>query len=292
MTRAKAANAVPAAQGPIVGRRRLRAALRAARESAGLTQDRVAAEMDWSLSKIIRIEAGVVSVSPIDVRALLKLYGVVEQRRIDELVTLARSSRTRRWWASFAGALPPPYMAYIGLEAETSSVLCYTPTYLPGLFQTEAYATKAVRKDQPGADEQSQVEVRLTRQREVLGKENPPHITAVIDEAVVRRIASDTHSQREQLERLMALGTEPNITIQVLPFAAGVDTFPSSFAILQFPDPADSDVMYVESAITDDVVDQPDLVAPYRDEFQRLREMALTPAETQEMIKRIVGELD
>jgi transcriptional regulator with XRE-family HTH domain len=279
-----------AVHGPTVGRRRLRTALRAAREAAGFTQDQVAAEMEWSLSKIIRIEAGTVGVSPIDTRALLKLYGVTEQRRIDELVTFARSTRTRRWWSSFAGALPASYMAYIGLEAETSSVLCYTPTKLPGLFQTEAYAAKALRRDQPGAADRSQVEVRLTRQREVLGKDQPPRITAVIDEAVVRRIASDPRTRREQLERLMALSGEPNITIQVLPFAAGVDAFPNPFAILQFPDPADDDVMFVESGLADDVVDQPELVAPYRDEFERLREMALSPAETREMIKKIVGE--
>jgi transcriptional regulator with XRE-family HTH domain len=266
--------------------------LRTAREAAGLTQEQVAQEMDWSLSKIIRIESGAVGVSPIDARALLRLYGVTDKARVDELVGLARSSRARRWWSSYTAALPAPYTAYIGLEAETSSVLCYTPTKLPALFQTKTYATKAVRRDQSGADEQSQVEVRLARQREVLGKEHPPHITAVIDEAVVRRIASDPRTKREQLERLVALCGEPNITIQVLPFAAGVDGFPNPFAILEFPDPSDDAVMYLENGLGDDVVDQPDLVRPYRHEFERLREMALSPAETQEMIKRIVGELD
>ncbi|GAA4434989.1 helix-turn-helix domain-containing protein [Phytohabitans houttuyneae] len=266
--------------------------MRTAREAAGFTQDQVAQEMDWSLSKIIRIESGAVGVSPIDARALLRLYGVTDKPRIDELVGLARSSRARRWWSSYSSALPAPYTAYIGLEAETSSVLCYTPTKLPALFQTKAYAAKAVRRGQAGTDEQSQVEVRLARQREVLGKEDPPHITAVIDEAVVQRIASDPRTKREQLERLVSLCGEPNITIQVLPFAAGVDGFPNPFAILEFPDPSDDAVMYLENGLGDDVVDQPDLVRPYRHEFERLREMALSPAETRDMIKRIVGELD
>ncbi|MEJ3744615.1 helix-turn-helix transcriptional regulator [Actinomycetes bacterium KLBMP 9797] len=279
-------------QGAIVSRRRLRSALRTAREAAGLTQEQVASEMDWSTSKIIRIESGAVNVSPIDVRALLRLYGVLDQRRIDELVTLARAARTRRWWSSFAGSLPPSYMAYIGLEAETSSVLCYTPTKLPGLFQTEAYASKAVRREGAAGDEESQIRVRLARQREVLGKADPPHISAVIDESVVRRIANDSQAKREQLERLMALSGQPNITLQVLPFAAGVDDFPNPFAILQFPNPADHDVMFVESAVADDVVDRPDVVRPYRAEFERLQKLALTPEESRALIKRIVGELD
>lgn len=281
-----------ATYGPTVGRRRLRSALRTAREAAGLTQEQVAQEMDWSLSKIIRIESGAVGVSPIDARALLRLYRVTDKARVEELVELARRSRTRRWWSSYASALPAPYTAYIGLEAETSSVLCYTPTKLPALFQTKEYATKAVRRDQGNADERSQVEVRLARQREVLGKDNPPRITAVIDEAVVRRIASDPRAKREQLERLMSLCGEPNITIQVLPFTTGVEGFPNPFAILEFPDSGDAPVMYLENGLGDDVVDQPDLVRPYRHEFERLREMALSPAETQDMIKRIVGELD
>lgn len=280
-----------ATQGAIVSRRRLRYALRAAREAAGLTQEQVACEMDWSTSKIIRIEAGAVNVSPIDVRALLRLYGVADQRRIDELVSLARAARTRRWWSSFAGSLPPSYMAYIGLEAETSSVLCYTPTKLPGLFQTEAYASKAVRREGV-ADGESQIKVRLARQREVLGKADPPHISAVIDEAVVRRIANDSQAKREQLERLVALSNQPNITLQVLPFAAGVDDFPNPFAILQFPNPADHDVMFVEGAVADDVVDRPDVVQPYRVEFERLQKLALSPEESRALIKKIVGELD
>jgi hypothetical protein len=126
----------------------------------------------------------------------------------------------------------------------------------------------------------------------VLGKEHPPDVTAIIDEAVVRRIGIDTTTMREQLKRLMALGTRPNITIQILPFAAGISRFPNPFAILQFPDPDDSDVMYVESALADEVIDRPDVVAPYRIAFERLREQALSPAATQDMLQEIVGGLD
>src|SRR5215469_10257330 len=46
------------ATSPLVQRRRLRTELRRARSDAGLTQEQVARAMDWSLSKIIRIETG------------------------------------------------------------------------------------------------------------------------------------------------------------------------------------------------------------------------------------------
>ena len=63
-------------QRPTVQRRRLRSELRQRREAAGLTQDQVASRMDWSVSKLVRIEAGAVGISTNDLRALLDLYGV------------------------------------------------------------------------------------------------------------------------------------------------------------------------------------------------------------------------
>ena len=59
-------------QDPTVQRRRLRIELRKARDTAGLKQAEVARAMDWSPSKLIRIESGQVSISTNDLKALLK----------------------------------------------------------------------------------------------------------------------------------------------------------------------------------------------------------------------------
>jgi transcriptional regulator with XRE-family HTH domain len=64
--------------------------LRNARRKAGLTQRQVASAMDWSQSKMLRIEAGVVGITPIDLRALLECYDVTDKRRTEELVNLVR----------------------------------------------------------------------------------------------------------------------------------------------------------------------------------------------------------
>lgn len=68
-------------ESPAAARRRLRLALRRARETAGLTQGKVAEALDWSVSKVNRIEKGDVTVSTTDLRALLELYGVVDRER-------------------------------------------------------------------------------------------------------------------------------------------------------------------------------------------------------------------
>lgn len=268
--------------GPALGRRRLRAALRAARLAAGLTQEQVAAAMEWSLSKVIRIESGAVSVSTTDVRALVRLYGITDPRRVEELVTLARRSRRRPWFSSLRRNLPAPYAAYIGLEAESTSIRYYHPTGLPNLFQTAAYvAANTFRGDE------HHVAVRLARQRELLDRPDPPQVVALVAEGVLRRIAEGPDSLGDQLQHLRALGDRPHITIQVLPFTAGICQFRGPFAILEFPEP-DPDVMYVESAATDDVIDHPEVVGAFREEFDRLRELALSPAETRLLITRLI----
>jgi transcriptional regulator with XRE-family HTH domain len=282
-------------QGPTVGRRRLRTALRRARETAGITQEYAATSMDWSLSKLIRIESGAVTVSTNDVRALLALYGVTDRAQVDDLVNVARVARRRTWWSSFRDTVPSAYASYIGLEAEATEVCFFQPINVPGLLQTEAYARTIVPVDGPDQVAADQIEprvaIRLVRQREVLGRTDPPEIRTVIDEAVLRRITGSREIMREQLLHLVALGNEPNITIQVLPFTAGNNTVNGPFIILRYPDPADSDVVYVESALLWDVVDRPESTGPYLWAFKSLCADSLDPQESLDFIAKAADEL-
>ena len=178
--------------GPTVGRRRLRTVLRRAREAAGLTQEQVAAAMDWSLSKLIRIEAGTVSISTNDVKALSQHYHLDDPQQVRDLVELARLSRRRPWWAAYRDAVPASFAAFIGLEAEADGLQFFQAVGMPGLLQTERYARAIVAaspSSTSGADSDKAltVELRLRRQREVLGRAVPPRIEAVLDEAALRR---------------------------------------------------------------------------------------------------------
>jgi transcriptional regulator with XRE-family HTH domain len=281
--------------GPTSGRLRLRSALRSARESMGLTQQEVADAMDWSLSKVIRIEKGTVSVSTNDVRALLQLYGIDDSRQIGELVELARAARRRAWWAEYKSAIPPHFAALIGLEAEANIHKYFQPVVMPGLLQTEAYARVVLANTAPGRltddDIDTRVQIRLARQREVLSRRDPPRLEIVLDEAVLRRIAGSKEIMREQLLHLVALGAPPHVLIQVLPFIAGVNTVEGAFEILQFPDPEDTDVVYLETALTrGGLIDRPDDIGPFRQAFERLKETALAPPESLSMIAKIADE--
>jgi len=286
---------VTTVQGPTAGRRRLRTALRAARERAELTQDHVAEAMDWSLSKLIRIETGRVSISTNDVRALLQLYRMDGTAEAEELVALARVARQKPWWQESRTAIPAHYAQYIGLETEASAMRCFQSIVIPGLVQTEAYARAVVTNRTPGQirpDEvDTRVAVRMRRKAEILDREEPPRFDIILDEAVLRRGIGGPDVHHEQLEHLVALANAPTITIQVVPFSAGAVTAAGSFVILQFPDEADGDVVYLESALLENFIERPMETAPYHSEFTWLSSIALAPADSLAFIEKVAGEL-
>jgi transcriptional regulator with XRE-family HTH domain len=283
-------------QNPVVGRKKLRMALRKAREATGRTQEQVADAMDWSLSKVIRIETGSVGVSTNDMKALLQLYDIDDPERVDTLVDLARASRQRPWWTAHRDLLDDVFVHFLGLEAGASSILMFQMAAVPGLFQTERYATHVSADfwigDQPSASEVTErVTVRLTRQHDILLRDDPPEISAVVDEAVLRHVVGDPDVMIEQLAHLVELSERPHIAMRVLPFAAGVSPYISSFVVLGFPDPEDTDVVYLERAIDGVVIEDPRQMAQYHGAFERLLQKALPPAESTMMIKQVADEL-
>ncbi|MFC6022427.1 helix-turn-helix transcriptional regulator [Plantactinospora solaniradicis] len=283
------------AYGPTVGRRKLRSAIRQAREASGLTQEQVAVAMDWSLSKLIRIEAGYVSISTNDVKALLNHYQVSDPKRIEELVQLARVSRQRTWWSKYRETIRPAYYSYIGLEAEASELYFYQSVGMPGLFQTEAYAQAVLRavipKLEDSAEVQTSVALRLRRQREVLNRADSPGIVVVLDEAALHRQTGGPAVIREQLLHLVALADSGQITVQVLPFTSTVYTPLGQFVILRFARGEDADVVYLESTGLEDVIDDSEAVTAHLRTFTGLREAALTPTESLRRISEIAASL-
>jgi len=282
--------------GPKVGRRKLRSAIRRAREASGLTQEQVALAMDWSLSKLIRIEAGYVSISTNDVKALLLHYQVTDPAEVAELVSLARVARQRTWWSQYRDSVPPAYYSYIGLEAEASRLSFYQSVGMPGLLQTPEYA-QAVAKivipnfSDPGEAEAS-VALRMRRQREVLDRANPPTLDVVLDEATLHRQTGGPDVIRGQLRHLIALAQNDHITIQVLPFTSPVYTPLGQFVIISFSGPEDPDVVYLESTGLEDVLDQPEAVMSHVQTFAVLQQAALSPADSLARIAKLAGELD
>jgi Domain of unknown function (DUF5753) len=169
--------------------------------------------------------------------------------------------------------LPNPYEVYIGLEAGAASIRNFEPIVVPGLLQTEEYARKTLRNG-PGEldreDVERLVQVRMERQR-ILGREDRPRLWAVLDEAVIRRLVGGPEVMREQLRHLIDCAEQGKTTLQVVPFGAGAHAGTTGpFVILEFPEPTDPDVVYVETLAGDIYLEASPDVDRYALAFARL----------------------
>lgn len=276
---------------PTVRRRRLGAELRRLRELRGMTAEEVAGRLMVSQSKISRLENGRRSISQRDVRDLCDVYEVEDDRVRAGLMEMAKESRQRGWWHEFGDI---PYSVYIGLEAEASSIRAYESSFVPGLLQTRDYAEAVVAGTQPDTDPTAirrRVDVRLKRQHRITGEDQLGSLWVVIDEAVLRRQVGGPRVMAEQLYQLVELGERPNINLQVIPFTHGAHPgMTGTFSLLEFPESADSTVVYFEGVTSDLYLEKDADVRRYTNLYDHLRAAALSVADTRSRITAIAEE--
>lgn len=236
---------------PMVQRQRLRTDLQQVRLRLGLTQREVAADLGWSVSKLLRVENGKVGVSRTDLKALLQRYEVTDPAVVDSYVKMAERGRRQRW-SAYRDVLNPEFFKYLEYEGSASSIRQFQPHLIPGLMQTEAYTRYLSRiGSEPTTDDvlTRQLEVRAARQR-MLDDADGPRFDVVLDEAVVERLKgiADAEIVEEQLAHLRSLAARPTVTVRIVPFAHGPYAGGSTpFILLGFPDPADSDLLFREN---------------------------------------------
>jgi transcriptional regulator with XRE-family HTH domain len=282
---------VPRTPSPTVRGRRLRYELRRLREQAGLTRDEVARRLEWSGSKISRIETGQSRAQTGDVRDLLEIYGVTGAET-EALVQLAREGRKRGWWTAYNDVFTG---TYVGLEAETSAMRTYQPQIIPGLLETEDYARALIRAGLVRADPDEidrRVKARMARQ-DVLTRPDAPAIWAVLDEPAIRRPVGGAAVMSAQLRHLIEVTAAPNskITLQILPLAVGSHPGLSGpFVILDFPSAEDPSVVYLETATDGLYLEETAEIERYTLMFDHLRASALSSSESAGLIARMADE--
>jgi hypothetical protein len=255
--------------------------------------DDVTNEVEWSTSKLIRIEGGQVGISVSDLNALLHVYGVEDPARQEELRALARASRQRTWWSGYQRYLPATYLAYIAAESDAAGIRHYHPTVVPALLQTEAY-TKAIIEAttlvEPSPESvQARIKVRMLRQEHVLRQAERPAITVMLDEAALHRPIGGPATMVEQLDRLLQVAERDSVNVVLVPFSAGPHPgLMGAFALLEYDDPADDAVLFLETAANDVFIrDKPELIEPYRRAADRLEEIALSEPQAMKIIERV-----
>ncbi|WP_405143273.1 helix-turn-helix domain-containing protein [Sphaerisporangium sp. NBC_01403] len=278
---------------PTVKRRRLSHVLRELRQAAELTATEAAKRLEWDPSKVARMERNQWKLPNVhDIRLLLDLYGVTDERQRDALINLAREARQRGWWADyedvFRSSLPD-------FEAGASVIRTYEALIVPGLLQTAAYAGAVWRAGQV-LDEQADhvierhVEARLTRQK-ILDRESPPELLAVIDEAALARAVGGPKVMEEQLQHLIKMAARPNVTVQVLPNSVGAHAaMIGGFMILDFPSPVDDpSLVYMETATENLWLETPEKYRRYALIYSQVQALALSPEES---VSRMTTQMD
>ena len=281
---------------PTVRRRRLAAELRRLRERAGLTGDEVADRLGWSASKISRIELHRIGIKQADLLRLLDLYRVADVHR-GSLVALADEARRTGRLEAVAASLPGEYAAFLYAEAEAKSVWTWDPQIVPGLLQTADYARAVMLRwadvfPVPPGDIDRRIEGRLLRQQ-VLHRDPPFVLSAVIDESVLYRRLGDNAIMHRQLDRLAETAELPNVTVQILPLTGDQSIATSAFIYMQFAQAHDiplHDIAVVEHLSGNDYVeDDGDTYQFYR-LFKSLASKALSAKDSLSLVMKVAQQ--
>jgi len=280
--------------GSVVRRILLGSQLRRLRETRGITREAAGYSIRASESKISRMELGRVSFKARDIEDLLTLYGVTEEAERAALLGLAREANLTGWWHSYGDVLPGWFQTYVGLEGAASHLAVYEVQFIHGLLQTEGYAHAVVTRGQPQAcdsEVERRVALRLERQK-LLVSERAPAFHVVLDEAALRRPYGGPEVMRAQLRHLLSVSEQPNVTLQVMPFAFGGHAGESgAFTLLRFPESDLPDVVYLEQLTSALYLDKPDEVGQYERALERLGADSLSPEKSRDLLGGLLREL-
>jgi transcriptional regulator with XRE-family HTH domain len=272
----------------MIRRRVLARQLKQLREEAGLTLEQAAPKLDFSVSKLSRIENAKVVIDVHWVRGMLDLYDVGGSRWT-ELVDLAREANQPGWWRAYGLG----NNSYIAFETEARRVHDFTVTYVPGLLQTAAYARammRAVPVRRTAEELENEVSARMYRQQRLNTADNQLELVTVIDESALHRPVGGSDVLREQLQHISVLADLDAVTLHVLPAAVGAHAaLPSGFTILSFGDVGEPDMAYVEHTLGALSLDKAGDVARARLTFERVLTDALDPGESLALVRRLTG---
>ncbi|MEV5413229.1 helix-turn-helix transcriptional regulator [Thermopolyspora sp. NPDC052614] len=278
-------------QSPTVRLRRLGHEMRRLREAAGKSIHETSAELEWSTSKISRLENGLTKRPDVqNIRVLCAAYGVTDSELIEDLVKLARDARQRGWWTKYQDIFRS---TYVGLEAEASAISTFELALIPGLLQTTDYMREVMRACmvRDPVEVERRVEARLERQA-LLTQPDPPRLRAIIDESALLRPVGSPDVHKRQLRKLMETESLEHVKMQILPFSAGAHAgMTGSFVILAFPEAADRSVVYQETATDSLFLEQQDQINRYELLFEHLCASALSVDASIAYVSAIIDRL-
>lgn len=270
---------------PLVMRRWLGSELVRLRSAADLTQRAVAAELGCSVAKVSYLESGERPVSRAELEGVLLLLYGVSREQWPRYLDAAEVAGRHGWWDHWGDEdLPPGARRYLGIEDGAVRLSAFAPTIVHGLLQTADYTTEILRayKTLPEARIARLVELRRVRQSLLTHEDDPLEAHLAFDETALIRQVGTPETMKRQLLHIADMAEElANVTVQIVAFDAGPHgAYFGPFSILELPWAEDSGLVYVEGLVEARYLDGRAEVYEYSTLFERLVELALSPADS------------
>ncbi|GLY81073.1 helix-turn-helix domain-containing protein [Actinoallomurus iriomotensis] len=285
--------------GSTVPRRQLGRHLRELRNRARLTVRTAADKLEWSETKLWRIETGQTSLRSLDVEAMCRVYGAPPDVT-EALMALAKETKARGWWHAYGDVIRDSLDLYIGLEEAASQLSWYTSELVPGLLQTPDYARTLIRAHYPHASEEDierLVQVRIARQSLLTRGTAGPTVKVAFNEAVLRRAVGGEEVMAGQLERLIAATNQPNVSLRVVPFETGFHDglLSGPFVMMRFPTTGDGreiepPTVYVDGFTGALYLDKPEEIERYDMAFNAIWTSARNEARSMSFLHEAARE--
>ncbi|MFP3989034.1 helix-turn-helix transcriptional regulator [Streptomyces sp. E11-3] len=259
-------------------RQRFAEELRLLRSQSGDSLRKLGEVLGWDWSLFGKMESGETLGGPEVVEALDQHYGT--SGLLLTLWELAVGDPTQ---------FREQYRRYMTLEAEAVSLWHYGVSTVHGLLQTREYARELLTVGGTKGDELNrQVEARIGRQVLLTGAD-APHFRTILSEAVLRTPLRHAQAWRNQLEHLVEAAERPEVTLHVLPQAAGLYGLVSTDVMfLRLLD--GRTVAYTENTHRGELVEENSSVERLQRVYDAVRDLALSPAESRKFIGQILEE--
>lgn len=277
--------------------------LRQLRERAGKTLEEVAesgAVNGLYFAKLQRVETGLQDLrSAGDLRALLELYGVTDDRDVEQLLAIQREAASQDWWTPYRSTMPSGMPRFVGIEAAARETWAFHPNLVLGLLQTETYARTLYRLAQPIEETTTEfinknVQLRMRRKEALTQTAEPLVLRAVLWEPALQYLIGDVDVMVEQYDELIKLAALPNVTIQVLPlFPPKIRGYLPShdFSVLHLSGELPTTVQVDNAWSATSVSDKPREVGRFTRKFNAITASALPPEDTPAFLEKLKEEI-
>ncbi|OMI38283.1 helix-turn-helix domain-containing protein [Streptomyces sparsogenes] len=272
--------------------RRLGTELRKMRERAGMNVAEAGQRLGVNRTRISNIEAGRFGVSEDRIRTLATIYSCTDRAYIDALVAM-NEERVRGWWEDYRDKTHASALDLAELEHHAVAMRSMQMMHVPGLLQTEEYA-KAVFSTAVTSPTAAQLRARISyrlRRRDVLDREDPPQCTFLIHEAVLRMEFGGAKVRRGQLEYLIEASERDNVTVRVIPFAAGGFANPGMSTLYVSGPVRQLDTVQADTPSGGAFLDSEAHLEHYGRILDQLEALALAPEDTTSFIRDIARQL-